>query len=464
MYDTTYTTSASTPHLRVFGELGLYTSAGQRIGEPRRKPLALLALLVSAGVEGMDRATLAAMLWPELDDVHARRTLAQTVYALRRELGSDDAIVGTHRLTCSNDRLTSDIGVLQQALARGDAGAARAAYRGPFLDGTYFRGCQDFDAWVERERDRWEARMETLSAASRPAIPLKASDTPGAQGAANAHGRPSDVSGSVDVTRIPAPARRSARVAAVVLVAATVVLGVGLAVFPGDRSVEQTAPAPITEWQDRELQRKQVRDAYLASIDSSRLGRVLFLTPTNVARAPGLDTLIPQLEWRLYASHERAITHAVEKETAHRLQEQSRQNRLPTSSTLEIAKMMRASGAAIAIGSNVHVTGDTVWVALTAYRDLAQTSLAKPGWANLEVHYFGGWLISDVNARRAIDKASRAVFDYVRSLESCDADNHRTYKTAPWCWQNRQGLQLVAGTSEDRRSDWSREMRRLRGE
>jgi len=69
-----------------------------------------------------------------------------------------------------------------------------------------------------------------------------------------------------------------------------------------------------------------------------------------------------------------------------------------------------------------------------------------------------------MSARGAIGKAARLVFDYVHSLESCDADKHRTYRTAPWCWQNRQSLQLVAGTAQDRLSDWSREMFRLRGE
>ena len=459
MYDTTYTTSASTPHLRVFGELGLYTAAGQRIGEPRRKPLALLALLVSAGADGMDRAALAKMLWPELDDVHARRTLAQTVYALRRELGSDDAIVGTHRLTCSNERLTSDIGLATHALARGDGDAARAVYGGPFLDGTYFRGCQDFDAWVEHERGRWEAVMNALPHAGQP----MASDSLGAS-TERVDRAASHVTSLIGATHIPAPARRSARVAAIVLVAAAIVLVAGLAVLPGNRTAIAAAQAPVTAWQELAQQQKQTSDAYLASIDSSRLGRVLFLTPTNVARSPRLDSLIPVLEWILYATHEQAFTHAVEKATALRLQETARQNRLPTSSELDIANMMRMSGAGIAIRSNLHVRGDTFWVALTAYRDLSKTSLAEPGWANLESDNFGGWTTRDMSARGAIGKAARLVFDYVHSLESCDADKHRWYRTAPWCWQNRQSLQLVAGTAQDRLSDWSREMFRLRGE
>lgn len=464
MYDSTYTTSASTPHLRVFGELGLYTAAGQRIGEPRRKPLALLALLVSAGPEGMDRAALAGMLWPELDDVHARRTLAQTVYALRRELGSDDAIVGTHRLSCSSDRLTSDLGLVQQALARGDADAARAAYGGPFLDGTHFRGCLAFDAWVERERGRWEAVMQALPLATLPQTAEPLTSTSHADPSERVDPAASRVTPLIGEMHVPAPARRSARVAAFVLVAAAIVLVAGLAVLPGNRTAVAAAQAPVTAWQELALQRKQSSDAYLASIDSSRLGRVLFLTPTNVARSPGLDSLIPVLEWILYATHEQAFTKAIEESTALRLQEAARQNRLPTSSELDIANMMRTSGAGIAIRSNLHVKGDTFWVALTAYRDLSKTSLAEPGRANLESDNFGGWTTRDVDARRAIDKASRLVFEYVHSLESCDADKHRTYRTAPWCWQNRQSLQLVAGTAQDRLSDWSREMRRLRGE
>jgi len=76
--------------LQTFGGLSLSDATTHTpIGAPRRKPLALLALVAEGRHRGVEREWVMAMLWPELTEARARRALSQTLYALRRELGAD---------------------------------------------------------------------------------------------------------------------------------------------------------------------------------------------------------------------------------------------------------------------------------------------------------------------------------------------------------------------------------------
>ena len=82
--------------IRTLGELGVYDGDRSLSGaaqQPRR--LAILALLARAGSRGVSRDHVLAMLWPDADEERARRTLNQALYALRRDLGNEDAISGT---------------------------------------------------------------------------------------------------------------------------------------------------------------------------------------------------------------------------------------------------------------------------------------------------------------------------------------------------------------------------------
>ena len=142
--------------LRTFGGLTLtHATTHQLIGAARRKPLALLAVVAASGERGVERDGIATMLWPELDEMHARRALSQTLYALRRELG-DDVLRDTPRLIVDPTKLASDAAEFQ-ALARPggtrrDLERAAALYTGPYLDGVYFAGCAEFEHWAEMAR------------------------------------------------------------------------------------------------------------------------------------------------------------------------------------------------------------------------------------------------------------------------------------------------------------------------
>jgi DNA-binding SARP family transcriptional activator/tetratricopeptide (TPR) repeat protein len=145
----------------------------------QRSRLALLAVLAAAGPAGVSRDKLLALLWPESDDERARHALKQGVYALRRDLGNENAIVGTATLSLEASVVASDIREFDDAIARGDDTAALAVYSGPFLDGVFVKAAPEFDQWAAGERSRLErAHLDAIGRLARTAE--AAGDTPAA--------------------------------------------------------------------------------------------------------------------------------------------------------------------------------------------------------------------------------------------------------------------------------------------
>lgn len=166
--------------LKTFGGLSVEmdgapgTGAGQQ-----RKTLALLALLAAAGRRGLSRDRVAAFLWPESDTEHARNLLKQACYALRRDLHAPELFLGAVELRLNPDVITSDIGTLEDALARGDPERAVSTYTGPFLDGFYLADAAEFEHWVEATRTALKARVgDALEGLAKQAA--TAGDVPGA--------------------------------------------------------------------------------------------------------------------------------------------------------------------------------------------------------------------------------------------------------------------------------------------
>ena len=118
--------------------------------QPRR--LAVLALLARAGRAGVTREKILALLWSDEPDDRARRSLNQAVYSLRRDLGADDALIGTKDLRINLDVIEVDVVEFQDALDTGDLERAVRLYAGPFLDGFFVPKASEFERWVEAER------------------------------------------------------------------------------------------------------------------------------------------------------------------------------------------------------------------------------------------------------------------------------------------------------------------------
>ncbi|MEO8636937.1 MAG: BTAD domain-containing putative transcriptional regulator [Gemmatimonadales bacterium] len=134
---------------------GLYVTGDGRplsgaAAQPRR--LALVALLAVAGDRGVTRDALLAHLWPDSDEERGRRALTQSLYALRRDLGSDEAFVGLKDLRLNTDIVIADIVEFHDALASGNLERAAELYRGPFLAGFHLPGAETFERWVDEQR------------------------------------------------------------------------------------------------------------------------------------------------------------------------------------------------------------------------------------------------------------------------------------------------------------------------
>ena len=140
--------------INTLGGLVVLSAEGKTLagaaGQPRR--MAILALLARAGERGVAREKALALLWPDADDERGPRALTQAFYALRKDLGGEDAITGARELRLNPAYVSSDVVEFAAALVRGDNERAAALYTGPFLDSFRLTDADEFNRWAEAER------------------------------------------------------------------------------------------------------------------------------------------------------------------------------------------------------------------------------------------------------------------------------------------------------------------------
>ncbi len=164
-----------TLRLQTFGHLSLIGPNAALAAAPRRKPLALLAVVAAHMPNGLPRERLLVLLWPESTPDRARQALNQSIYTLRTELGVP-VIVGTSVLRLHED-IRSDIEHFREALAARDADQALAIASHEFLEGVSFSGCVEFDQWVDAtRREIDDALVLLLTARAREATRRGAPD------------------------------------------------------------------------------------------------------------------------------------------------------------------------------------------------------------------------------------------------------------------------------------------------
>ena len=118
------------------------------------KVVALLACLAVAPEGAFTRRDrIVGLLWPELDQAHARAALRKAVHLARATLG-EDALVGRgdEELSLAPNSLWCDVSALRAAIERGQLARAVELYRGDLMPGFFLPECHDFDAWLESER------------------------------------------------------------------------------------------------------------------------------------------------------------------------------------------------------------------------------------------------------------------------------------------------------------------------
>jgi serine/threonine-protein kinase len=118
------------------------------------KALALLAFLaLSPDGRFQRRDRLIGLLWPELDQSHARTALRQTLFKLRAPLGADVlAARGNDELAIAPDALRCDVVEFTSSVEAGRLARALELYRGDLMPGFFLSDCVEFERWLEDER------------------------------------------------------------------------------------------------------------------------------------------------------------------------------------------------------------------------------------------------------------------------------------------------------------------------
>jgi DNA-binding SARP family transcriptional activator len=150
--------------LRFLGELNLGVPTGAaRRQLTRPRSVAVLSILASAEGDGVTRDRLVALLWESTVRERARHSLANQIHLLRKALGSEAIATAGEYVRFDPGRVTSDIREFRRARANGDLSRAAELYRGPFLDGFHLDGADEYERWVDRERQALAtAALETF--------------------------------------------------------------------------------------------------------------------------------------------------------------------------------------------------------------------------------------------------------------------------------------------------------------
>ena len=144
--------------LKLLGGANLDGPDGPLTGRvAQRRRLAVLALLAMNRRQGLAREKLAAVLWPESDGDRARHLLSDTVYVINRALGGEPITAVGDELRLRVDRLSCDARVFEDAVERGNLDDAVRLYAGPFMDGFFVEGTEEFERWMSAERERLQA-------------------------------------------------------------------------------------------------------------------------------------------------------------------------------------------------------------------------------------------------------------------------------------------------------------------
>lgn len=151
------TRSESKPILRLLGGADLRgertASADAVLAQP--KILATLAYLAVEGGDGrwQRRDMLVGLLWPELDQAHARAALRKGVHAIRQAFGADAIEArGDEEVRLADAVLSCDVAAFLRALDEGKFALAVECYRGDLLPGFHLAGCMEFERWLDGKR------------------------------------------------------------------------------------------------------------------------------------------------------------------------------------------------------------------------------------------------------------------------------------------------------------------------
>lgn len=138
--------------LRCFGEVTTSDPRGARIPLRSRKHTGLLLYLVAHPGTVHMRETLADLLWDSRDG-KARHSLSQALYDIRSSMGPVITVdANTVRLV--PQRITYELDAFERAFRARDHETVIDLYRGDFAPGLLNLGADEFERWLDGERER----------------------------------------------------------------------------------------------------------------------------------------------------------------------------------------------------------------------------------------------------------------------------------------------------------------------
>jgi serine/threonine-protein kinase len=124
--------------------------------------LAFLALSPEGRPQRRDR--IVALLWPELDQPHARTALRKAVHSVRSTLGPESLWNrGDEEIGLATPPVWCDAVESRAAADGGRMLRVHELYKGELLQGFHLPGCAEFQHWLDGERS--EARERAAAAA-----------------------------------------------------------------------------------------------------------------------------------------------------------------------------------------------------------------------------------------------------------------------------------------------------------
>jgi DNA-binding SARP family transcriptional activator len=102
----------------------------------------------------VSRESLIALFWPESDAENARHALRQSLYQLRKAVGSEWIDSRAHELVVRDD-VRCDAHDFSQAIEQGDVESAVRLYQGPFLDGVHLVDLKPWESWIDSRRAQY---------------------------------------------------------------------------------------------------------------------------------------------------------------------------------------------------------------------------------------------------------------------------------------------------------------------
>src|SRR5262249_14817053 len=120
------------------------------------KLVALLSYLALTGSRAryQRRDHLVAMLWPELDQAHARTALRKAVHAIRSSISTEVLLSrGDEEVGIAEGSLVCDATQFVAEIDNGRLAKAMDIYKGDLMPGFHLSGCAEYERWLDDERN-----------------------------------------------------------------------------------------------------------------------------------------------------------------------------------------------------------------------------------------------------------------------------------------------------------------------